>query len=88
MNDLLTRRTVIAGLGLLGLGALAGCNNSGALDFKYGKDLSNKILGRTPAHKFGDPADVGWAATYLASDAAKFVNGQVLAVDGGALIGF
>ena len=48
----------------------------------------NKILGRTPAHKFGDPADVGWAATYLASDAAKFVNGQVLAVDGGALIGF
>ncbi|KIU52538.1 photosynthetic protein synthase I [Pseudomonas putida] len=53
MNDLLTRRTVIAGLGLLGLGALAGCNNSGALDFKYGKDLSNKILGRT--FKLKDP---------------------------------
>ncbi len=48
----------------------------------------NKILGRTPAHKFGDPDDVGWAATYLASDAARFINGQVLAVDGGALIGF
>ena len=53
MNDLLTRRTVIAGLSLLGLGALAGCNNSGALDFKYGKDLSNKILGRT--FKLKDP---------------------------------
>ena len=53
MNDLLTRRTVIAGLGLLGLGALAGCNNSGALDFKYGKDMSNKILGRT--FKLKDP---------------------------------
>ena len=48
----------------------------------------DKILCRTPAHTFGDPDDIGWAATYLASDAAKFVNGQVLAVDGGALIGF
>ena len=48
----------------------------------------DKILGRTPTHTFGDPEDIGWAATYLASDAAKFVNGQVLAVDGGALIGF
>jgi len=49
---------------------------------------TNKILGRTPAHSFGDPEDIGWAATYLSSPAAKFVNGQVLAVDGGALIGF
>lgn len=48
----------------------------------------DKILGRTPTHTFGDPEDIGWAATYLASDAAKFINGQVLAVDGGALIGF
>ena len=48
----------------------------------------DKILGRTPTHSFGDPEDIGWAATYLASSAAKFVNGQVLAVDGGALIGF
>lgn len=48
----------------------------------------DKILGRTPTHSFGDPDDIGWAATYLASDAAKFVNGQVLVVDGGALIGF
>ena len=48
----------------------------------------DKILGRTPTHTFGAPEDIGWAATYLASGAAKFVNGQVLAVDGGALIGF
>ena len=48
----------------------------------------DKILGRTPTHTFGDPDDIGWAATYLVSDAAKFVNGQVLVVDGGALIGF
>lgn len=48
----------------------------------------NKILGRTPMKKFGKPDDIGWAATYLASDAAGFVSGHVLIVDGGALIGF
>lgn len=48
----------------------------------------NKILGRTPMKKFGKPEDIGWAAVYLASDAAAFVSGQVLIVDGGALIGF
>ncbi len=51
-------------------------------------ERKNKILGRTPMKKFGEPDDIGWAATYLASDAAKFVNGHVLIVDGGALIGF
>jgi NAD(P)-dependent dehydrogenase (short-subunit alcohol dehydrogenase family) len=31
----------------------------------------------------GDPADIGEAVAYLASDRAKFVNGHVLVVDGG-----
>ena len=48
----------------------------------------NKILGRTPMKCFGAPEDIGWAACYLSSEAAKFVNGHVLIVDGGALIGF
>lgn len=47
-----------------------------------------KILGRTPMNRFGDPEDIGWAAVYLCSAAAKFVNGVALPVDGGALIGF
>ncbi|MCA0754193.1 SDR family oxidoreductase [Paenibacillus sp. N4] len=47
-----------------------------------------KILGRTPMKTFGKPQDIGWAAVYLASPAAAFVNGTVLPVDGGALIGF
>jgi len=51
-------------------------------------DRKNKILSRTPMKRFGKPEDIGWAATYLASEAAGFVNGQVLVVDGGALIGF
>jgi gluconate 5-dehydrogenase len=47
-----------------------------------------KVLGRTPMNRFGDPEDIGWAATYLCSPAAKFVTGVVLPVDGGASIGF
>jgi NAD(P)-dependent dehydrogenase (short-subunit alcohol dehydrogenase family) len=49
---------------------------------------ANKILGRTPMARFGDPEDIGWAAVYLCSSAAKFVTGVVLPVDGGASIGF
>ena len=48
----------------------------------------NKILGRTPMNKFGEPKDIGWACVYLCSDAAKFVTGAVIPVDGGALTGF
>lgn len=51
-------------------------------------ERTNKILGRTPMAKFGQAEDIGWAAVYLASPAASFVNGVVLPVDGGALIGF
>ncbi|MGH8018177.1 MAG: SDR family NAD(P)-dependent oxidoreductase [Opitutaceae bacterium] len=47
-----------------------------------------KIIGRTPAARLGAPADIGWAAVYLASPAAKFVTGVTLPVDGGASIGF
>jgi gluconate 5-dehydrogenase len=52
------------------------------------EDRSNKILGRTPMKCFGEPEDIGWAAVYLASPAAKFVSGICLPVDGGASIGF
>ncbi|HXB58970.1 MAG TPA: SDR family oxidoreductase [Candidatus Acidoferrales bacterium] len=49
---------------------------------------SNKILGRTPMNCFGTPRDIGLAATYLCSPAARFVTGVLLPVDGGVSIGF
>ena len=48
MSTLFTRRKVLTGMGLLGLGSLlGGCDYSPKLNFKYGKDLSDKIMGRT-----------------------------------------
>jgi 3-oxoacyl-[acyl-carrier protein] reductase len=42
-----------------------------------------QIVRRTPAGRLGEPADVAAAVTFLASDAADFITGQVLVVDGG-----
>jgi gluconate 5-dehydrogenase len=49
---------------------------------------TNKILGRTPIGRFGEPEDIGHAAVYLCSPAAQFVSGVLLPIDGGASIGF
>ena len=43
------------------------------------------IRGRTPAGRWGDPAELVGAAVFLASAASDFVNGQVIYVDGGIL---
>lgn len=51
-------------------------------------DRKNKVLSRTPMGKLGNPADVAEAVYYYATDAAKYVTGTVLAVDGGNSIGF
>jgi NAD(P)-dependent dehydrogenase (short-subunit alcohol dehydrogenase family) len=44
-----------------------------------------ELLMRTPMGRFGKTEEVVGAAIYLASDAASFVTGQVLVVDGGFL---
>ncbi|AOH82895.1 hypothetical protein AWL63_01785 [Sphingomonas panacis] len=45
------------------------------------------IMLRTPLKRIGDPAEVGGAAVFLASEAARFVTGVTLPVDGGYLAG-
>lgn len=47
-----------------------------------------KIIGRIPMERVGTPDDIGNAAVFLCSDAARYINGACLPVDGGALIGF
>lgn len=46
---------------------------------------SEEILGRIPAGRWGTPEDVAGAAIFLASDAAAYVHGFTVAVDGGWL---
>lgn len=41
------------------------------------------LTGRTPSRRWGEVAELGGAAVFLASDASAFVNGHVLYVDGG-----
>jgi gluconate 5-dehydrogenase len=50
--------------------------------------FNDLVMTRTPANRWGEPEDVGHAALFLASQAANFVNGQVLYVDGGILANF
>jgi 2-deoxy-D-gluconate 3-dehydrogenase len=48
-------------------------------------DRNRAILERIPAGRWGEAEDIGGAAVFLASDAAKYVHGVVLPVDGGWL---
>lgn len=49
------------------------------------EDFNRWICARTPAGRWGDPAELTGAAVFLASDASNYVNGQILYVDGGVL---
>ena len=47
-----------------------------------------RVLGRTPMARIGNPSDIGNAAAFLLSPAAGFITGAQLVVDGGMSIGF
>lgn len=51
-------------------------------------ERQQKILARTPLGVYGQAEDIGWAAAFLCSSAARFITGVCLPVDGGAAIGF
>jgi 2-deoxy-D-gluconate 3-dehydrogenase len=58
-------------------------NNTAAL--QADETRNRQILERIPAGRWGDPKDIAGAAVFLSSPAADYVNGHVLAVDGGWL---
>lgn len=50
-----------------------------------GTERGKEILMRTPMKRFGKPEELVGAAVFLASDAASFITGQSIAIDGGYL---
>lgn len=58
-------------------------NNTAAL--QADEKRNSEILGRIPAGRWGDPADLGGAVVFLSSAASDYVQGITLPVDGGWL---
>ena len=46
---------------------------------------ATRLKMRTPMHRFGKPHEIVGPAIFLASEAASFVTGEVIVVDGGFL---
>ncbi|HEY0156639.1 MAG TPA: SDR family oxidoreductase [Thermoanaerobaculia bacterium] len=51
------------------------------------RKIVETMAAKTPLGKLGEPADIANAYVWLASDAARFVHGAVLSVDGGLVMG-
>jgi NAD(P)-dependent dehydrogenase (short-subunit alcohol dehydrogenase family) len=49
------------------------------------EEAKNRILMRTPMKRLGDPAEVADVVAYLASDAASYITGEIVVVDGGRM---
>lgn len=48
--------------------------------------ILNEALRHTPLARIGEPDEIAGAAVFLASDAGKYITGQTLVIDGGAII--
>ena len=53
-----------------------------------GHPFNDLVMTRTPAGRWGEPEDLAGAAVLLASEAGRFINGQIIYVDGGILANF
>lgn len=72
-------------------GITVNCVAPGFIDTDMTSDLpeivKEKMLAEIPLGAFGQPDDIAGAVAYLASDAARYVTGQVIHVNGGMFMG-
>lgn len=50
------------------------------------KEVLEQMAAKVPVARMGEPSDIAAACLFLASDAASYINGTVLSVDGGVVI--
>ena len=69
------------------LGIRVNCIMPGGIDTagldQYGAEVRADMARAHPLHMLGDPQDVAEAVAYLAAPSARFITGEVLALDGG-----
>lgn len=58
-----------------------------AMTEKVPQEIRDKIVGRIPLRRMGAPSDIAHLAAFLASDAAAYITGQCITVDGGLTTG-
>ena len=81
----------VAGGGVVGARRDGECDCTGVFRTALNAELLDKsergkeLRMRTPMNRFGKTEELVGAAIYLASDAATFVTGEILVVDGGFL---
>lgn len=76
---------------LAGAGILANCIAPGFIETDMTDalkdDVKDAILAKVPLKRLGKPEDIGAAAVFLASDAASYITGTTLHVNGGMFMG-
>jgi len=62
----------------------------GFIETAFGEEADpkfrQKVIEMTPLHRWGTPDDVAGAAVFLASEAASFLTGQMIMVNGGVVM--
>jgi NAD(P)-dependent dehydrogenase (short-subunit alcohol dehydrogenase family) len=53
---------------------------------QHNQTFTDRVISRVPARRWGEPADFGGVAVYLASDASRYHSGDSFVIDGGYAI--
>ena len=95
VKAMLIHYTRTQAVGLAGKAIRVNCIAPGSIEFPGGMwerrktaepRLYNAILGSIPFGRLGRPEEIANVALFLASDAASWVTGQTIAVDGGQML--
>ena len=49
------------------------------------EEAKAKIMSRTPMKRLGQPSEIADTVAFLASDAASYITGEIVVVDGGRM---